>query len=81
VKVLSQREALGAAVHLTKSLVYGRFADIDPVSLATGLMIGWRRSAEPTSASRPSIASMPTRFRNLLERMLAVAGSLMLLEY
>jgi uncharacterized membrane protein YfcA len=75
-------EALGAAaVHLTKSLVYGRFAAIDPVSLATGLTIGMALIGGSYLGKQIVNRIDATRFRNLLELMLAVAGSLMLLGY
>ncbi|AZG78805.1 sulfite exporter TauE/SafE family protein [Methylocystis rosea] len=75
-------EALGAAaVHLTKSLVYGRFAAIDPVSLANGLTIGMALIGGSYLGKQIVNRIDATRFRNLLELMLAVAGSLMLLGY
>jgi uncharacterized membrane protein YfcA len=75
-------EALGAAaVHLTKSLVYGRFAAIDPVSLATGLTIGMALIGGSYLGKQIVNRIDATRFRNLLELMLAVVGSLMLLGY
>ena len=75
-------EALGAAaVHSTKSIVYGRFAAIDPVSLATGLTIGMALIGGSYLGKQIVNRIDATRFRSLIELMLAVAGSLMLLGY
>jgi uncharacterized membrane protein YfcA len=75
-------EALGAAaVYFTKSLVYGRFAAIDPASLATGLTIGMALIGGSYVGKQIVNRIDATRFRNLLELMRAVAGSLMLLGY
>lgn len=75
-------EALGAAaVHSTKSIVYGRFAAIDPVSLATGLTIGMALICGSYLGKRIVNRIDAARFRSLIELMLVVAGSLMLLGY
>jgi uncharacterized membrane protein YfcA len=75
-------EALGAAaVHLAKSLVYGRFAAIDPKSLITSLWVGTALIGGSYLGKQIVNRIDATRFRFLVEMMLIVAGVLMLLGY
>ena len=75
-------EALGAAaVHSTKSLVYGRFAAIDRASLMIGLAIGGALIGGSYFGKQIVNRIDASRFRLLVEVMLGMAGVLMLLGH
>lgn len=72
-------EALGAAaVHLTKSAVYGRFAALDLETLAYGLMIGLALIAGSWLGKRIVLRLDSLAFIRTVEVLLAVSGIMML---
>jgi uncharacterized membrane protein YfcA len=73
-------EAMGAVmVHLTKSLVYGRFAAIEPTSLTSGIAVGAGLLCGSYLVKKIVNRIDANTFRTLIESMLVVAGMLMLL--
>lgn len=75
-------EALGtAAVHLTKSAVYGRFAALDARTLVYGLVIGVALIAGSWLGKRIVIRLDTPAFVRTVEVLLAVSGCLMVLGF
>jgi uncharacterized protein len=73
-------EALGAAaVHLTKSAVYGRFAALDLEALGYGLVIGLALIAGSWLGKRIVVRLDTPAFIRTVEVLLGVSGTLMLL--
>lgn len=72
-------EALGAAaVHLTKSAVYGRFAVLDPQSMVIGLILGIALIAGSWLGKRIVLRLDAPAFVTTVEVLLVVSGLLML---
>ena len=73
-------EALGAtAVHLTKSIVYGRSAALDPETLTYGIAIGVALIAGSWLGKRIVVRLDTPAFVRTVEVLLAVSGILMVL--
>lgn len=73
-------EALGAAaVHLTKSAVYGRFAALDLETMTYGLIIGLALIAGSWLGKRIVMRLDTPAFIRTVEVLLGVSGALMLL--
>lgn len=73
-------EALGAAaIHLTKSAVYGRFAALDAETLVRGLVIGLALIAGSWAGKRIVLRLDAPAFIRTIEWLLAASGTLMLL--
>jgi len=73
-------EALGAAaVHLTKSAVYGRFAALDLETMTYGLIIGLALVAGSWLGKRIIMRLDTPAFIRTVEVLLGVSGALMLL--
>jgi hypothetical protein len=73
-------EALGAAaVHLTKSAVYGRFAALDPETLGYGLAIGLALIVGSWFGKQIVMRLEASAFIRMIEVLLGLSGTLMLL--
>lgn len=72
-------EALGAAaVHLTKSLIYGRFAALDHEMMVAGLVLGLALMAGSWLGKRIVVRLDAPVFVVIVEVLLAISGILML---
>ncbi len=71
-------EALGAAaVHVTKSVVYGRFAALDPETLGRGVLIGVALMGGAWLGKRIVLRLETEAFIRVVEALLAASGAAM----